>query len=135
MRRFAALLFVMPLLLACDNFATYSIDNRTDQPLLTRASRYNCDANSSKGYREIEVPPMATSLQEIVLGGGGSLDCIYVLTLDRQILLMERPMEGKTYVIDHPPAPDAPRLPELQNRRPWRPLVGTGLTLPFSPHH
>ncbi len=90
---------------ACDAFATYTIDNKTDQPLITRGvMEEDCSQTGGLGSDYLEersVPPNTAVDIEYVYGGAiDSVSCVQVLTSDRRLVLAEPYREDRTYTID-----------------------------------
>jgi len=92
------------LLSACDSIANYSVDNQTDQTLITRAL-FEDDCSQTGRYRsdylgeEVVPPKKKTSFEWIYGTDVETVHCVQVLSADRRLILAEPYSEGQTYAV------------------------------------
>ncbi len=92
------------LLSACDSVARYSVDNQTDESLITRPV-FADDCSQIGGYRtdylgEKVLPRRKKTSVEFIYGTDvETVNCVQVLSLDRRLLLGEPYSDGQSYVV------------------------------------
>lgn len=99
-------------LTGCDAYDEYTIENNTDQDLLTWPSFYGCDEpRGPYTLHEVEgVPAGGVHGYAFSWGGPGFSDgpkCVVVTTLDRRAVLLAEYKYGATYSVEPPVVPGA----------------------------
>ena len=127
----AALLTIGAFFTACDAVVEYTVDNQTNQPLITRAV-FEEDCGVTGGLASDYLPeqviePNSQSEYAHIYGSGpDGISCIQVLDVNRRLLLGENYRGGGVYAVTNQlvssgePAPDSQTLPEHSDFGQWK---------------
>lgn len=118
-----ALLGLLVLLTACDNFIVYTVVNETDEELITWPLRDHCDVLvGHKGdYMHEEVVEPRHTHDYVLVTGPGDPECVQVATKDRRLVLSEPYEYNGTYTVTEPLQPFSDPIPK-EGDLPYEPL-------------